>query len=103
MKLSEKLEHEALQEENDLKAWALHTRSKKEAVREYFVEVELPELRQNDMVSGITNPSEYLFKIVLVDGRVFDLYPKKNRLFDISTKKWHSNGLDKLKKILNPK
>ena len=90
-KLSEQLHFEAMKEENDFKAFAMHSKAHKQEKREAFEDEILPKIKASDKVSFVTDNGHF-FKIGFKDGGIYDYYPQKNRLFRNKPAKWYYNG-----------
>ncbi len=98
-KLSQQIELEACQEENDFKAWSLHEKAYKQAKKECFEDDVLPVIKESEAVSFVTG-KDHFYKIGLKDGRIFDYYPVKNRLLRCKPAKWYNDGKNILLAII---
>ena len=90
-KLSQQIEIEAQQEENDFRAWNLHAKAHKEAKKEDFKEDVLPLIKASKKVSFVTE-KDYFYQIGFKDGTIYDYYPVKNRLMQHKPTKWFYDG-----------
>lgn len=98
-KLSQQLELEACQEENDFLAWSLHAKAYKEAKKESFEDDILPKIRESEKVSFVTG-SNHFYKIGFKDGTIYDYYPVKNRLMQHKPTKWFYDGKNILLRMI---
>lgn len=91
-KLSLQLEAEAMQEENDFRAWNLHQKAYKAEKKETFKDIHLPKIQASDKVSFVSG-CEHFWKIGMKSGEIYDYYPVKNRLHRCKPSTWYCNGL----------
>lgn len=99
MKDSEYFGIKADEATNDMAAFNYAVKAERAKRAESFEESILPEISQNALIGEVIT-GDYHFRFILKDGRTFDLYPRKNRLFEKKGGKWHNNGITKLKVIL---
>ena len=90
---------EAMQEENDLKAFSMHSKAHKQEKREAFEDDILPKIKVSDRVSFVTDHGHF-FKIGFKDGCIYDYYPQKNRLFKNKPSTWYYDGANLILKML---
>lgn len=91
-KYSLQLEYEAMREENDFKAWALHQKAYKAGKKETFEDTYLPRIKASDKVSFVSG-GEHFWKIGMKSGDIYDYYPVKNRLHKCRPSTWYYDGL----------
>lgn len=92
---------EVHQEDNDLIFLGKHKKATRQLREEGFVEKWLPMLEEKcDKVEIL--PNKY---ILLINLKVYDYFPKVDRLLDRSKNEWTAigEGLNKIKNLLNIK
>jgi hypothetical protein len=91
MKESEKLKEQLHGEDNDIKAFAIDRKIKREIRRESFEEKYLPQLKQNTDLYVQSNPNgSYMIKSPF---DIYDFFPKANKILERRNGIWHKNGI----------
>lgn len=91
MKHSEQLREKAAQEENDIKAMAIHADAERAKRTEHFMQIVLPKLNDRGIIAQYDGDRS-CFNIRHPDGRSFDFYPKANKIHLRAKNKWIANG-----------
>lgn len=94
MALSDDLQLQAGQEENDWKAWSLHYKADREKRWEKFVSDLLPKIQASEKVQEVEQFPNFFFRITFLDGLKIDIYPKKNRVKVIKQDRWFYDGVN---------
>lgn len=99
MKESKKLKQELSKEDNDMAAFALDRKIKRETRYEDFEEMWLPKIR---LMPGVVVDFIPSYHYTIKQGaNVYDFYPKSNSLLIRRTNEWVKPGLHRLIKLLN--
>lgn len=89
------MKREADMEENDLKAFGMYTKAMREERSERFVKSWLPKFQAIKNCMVVYDEKRYCFVIdfIGIPTIFLEYYPKANKVFNLTTKKWIKPGL----------